>query len=91
MILLGELANRDPAAFPDPDRLDIARDARGHQAFGLGTHHCLGQPLARMELQVVYPALLRRVPTLRLATELEKVPFKYDAVIYGVHALPVTW
>ncbi|MFI0773854.1 cytochrome P450 [Streptomyces sp. NPDC021212] len=91
VILLGELANRDPSVFPDPDRLDIARDARGHQAFGVGTHHCLGQPLARMELQVVYPTLLRRIPTLRLATDLERVPFKYDAVIYGVHELPVTW
>ncbi|MBI0385275.1 cytochrome P450, partial [Streptomyces albiflaviniger] len=59
VILLGELANRDPAVFPDPDRLDIGRDARHHQAFGVGTHHCLGQPLARMELQVVYPTLFR--------------------------------
>jgi cytochrome P450 len=91
VILLGELANRDPAVFPDPDRLDITRDARHHQAFGVGTHHCLGQPLARMELQVVYPALLRRIPTLRLATDLDKIPFKYDSVIYGVYELPVTW
>ncbi|WHX23213.1 cytochrome P450 [Streptomyces malaysiensis subsp. malaysiensis] len=91
VILLGELANRDPAVFPDPDRLDIGRDARHHQAFGVGTHHCLGQPLARMELQVVYPALFRRVPTLRLATDLADIPFKYDAVIYGVYELPVTW
>ncbi|SDO06562.1 Cytochrome P450 [Streptomyces sp. cf386] len=91
VILLGELANRDPAVFPDPDRLDLTRDARHHQAFGVGTHHCLGQPLARMELQVVYPTLLRRVPTLRVAADLDELPFKHDAVIYGLHALPVTW
>ncbi|MEU5592973.1 cytochrome P450 [Streptomyces sp. NPDC020298] len=91
VILLGELANRDPSVFPDPDRLDLTRQARHHQAFGAGTHHCLGQPLARMELQVVYPTLFRRLPTLRLATGLDRVPFKYDSVIYGVYELPVTW
>lgn len=54
-------------------------------------HHCLGQPLARMELQVVYGTLYRRIPTLRLATEFEQIPFKHDGFIYGVHELPVTW
>ena len=44
-----------------------------------------------MELQVVYPALFRRVPTLRMAADLADIPFKYDAVIYGVYELPVTW
>lgn len=91
VILLGELANRDPSVFPDPDQLDITRDARHHQAFGAGTHHCIGQSLARMELQVIYPTLLRRIPTLRLAADLAQIPFKYDAVIYGVYELPVTW
>ncbi|MET7640790.1 cytochrome P450 [Streptomyces sp. NPDC005438] len=91
VILLSELANRDPEVFPDPDTLDLTRDARAHLAFGAGTHHCVGQPLARMELQVVYPTLFRRVPTLRVATGLDEVPFKDDAVIYGVHRLPVTW
>lgn len=91
VIMLAELANRDPSVFPDPDRLDLTRDARRHQAFGSGAHHCIGQPLARMELQVIYPALLRRIPTLRLATGLDQVPFKYDAVIYGAHELLVTW
>jgi cytochrome P450 len=91
VILLGELANRDPSVFPDPDRLDITRDARLHQAFGAGTHHCVGQPLARMELQVLYPTLFRRVPTLSAATAVEQLPFKYDAVIYGLYELPVTW
>ncbi|WP_320775392.1 cytochrome P450 [Streptomyces sp. CRN 30] len=91
VILLGELANRDPLVFEEPDRLDITRNARRHQAFGVGTHHCVGQPLARLELQVLYPTLFRRVPTLRAAVPLEDVRFKHDAVIYGLHALPVTW
>ncbi|BCK67382.1 cytochrome P450 [Streptomyces libani subsp. rufus] len=91
VIMLSELANRDAAVFPDPDRLDIERDARHHQAFGSGTHHCLGQSLARMELQVVYGTLYRRIPTLRLAADVEQIPFKYDGFIYGVHEFPVTW
>ncbi|WP_026248274.1 cytochrome P450 [Streptomyces sp. LaPpAH-108] len=91
VILLGELANRDPLVFDDPHTLDITRNARQHQAFGGGTHHCVGQPLARLELQVLYPTLLRRIPTLRAAVPLEDVKFKYDAVIYGLHELPVTW
>ncbi|SCE19344.1 Cytochrome P450, partial [Streptomyces sp. BpilaLS-43] len=91
VILLGELANRDPQVFEDPDRLDITRNARRHQAFGAGAHHCVGQPLARLELQVVYPTLFRRIPTLRPAVPLEDTRFKYDTVIYGLHELPVTW
>ncbi|WP_432092082.1 cytochrome P450 [Streptomyces sp. NRRL F-5630] len=91
VILAGETANRDPEAFPDPDRLDLGRDARRHVAFGFGVHQCLGQPLARMELQVVYSTLYRRVPTLALATDIERVEFKHDGAIFGVYELPVTW
>jgi hypothetical protein len=50
-----------------------------------------GQPLARMELQVVYGTLYRRISTLKLATTVDKVPFKHDGVVYGVYELPVTW
>ncbi|MFI7504996.1 cytochrome P450 [Streptomyces sp. NPDC049687] len=91
LIMVNEIANRDPEVFPDPDRLDITRDARRHVAFSFGVHQCLGQPLARMELQVVYGTLYRRIPTLRLAGSLDEVRFKDDAFIYGVHSLPVTW
>jgi cytochrome P450 len=91
MIMPNDIANRDPEAFPDPDRLDITRDARRHVAFGFGVHQCLGQPLARMELQVVYSTLYRRIPTLRLAAEVDSLPFKHDGSVYGVYALPVTW
>ena len=91
VIVANDIGNRDPDAFPDPDRLDIGRDARHHVAFGFGVHQCLGQPLARLELQVVYGTLYRRIPTLRLATGLDDVPFKHDGSVYGVYELPVTW
>ncbi|MET9243443.1 cytochrome P450 [Nonomuraea sp. NPDC003709] len=91
LIMVNEMGNRDPEAFPDPDELDIRRDARRHVAFGFGVHQCLGQPLARMELQVVYGTLYRRIPTLKLATELDRVPFKHNGLVYGVFELPVTW
>jgi cytochrome P450 len=92
VIIAGDIGNRDPAAFPDdPDRLDIHRDARRHMAFGFGAHLCLGQTLARTQLQIVYGTLCRRVPALRLAVPAERVSFKHDALAYGVHALPVTW
>ncbi|MBE1582436.1 cytochrome P450 [Nonomuraea angiospora] len=91
IITVNETANRDPSVFPDPDRLDLRRNPRLHVTFGYGVHQCLGQPLARMELQVAYPALLRRIPTLALATELEQIPFKHDGFVYGAYELPVTW
>jgi cytochrome P450 len=91
IILAHDIGNRDPEAFPDPDQLDIQRDARHHVAFGFGVHQCLGQPLARMELQVVYGTLYKRVPTLRLAVGLDQIPFKHDGAVYGVYELPVTW
>ena len=91
VILAGDIANRDASVFPEPDRLDIHRDARGHLAFGFGVHQCLGQPLARVELQVVYGALFRRIPALRLAVDLTEIRFRHDSLIYGVDELPVTW
>ncbi|MET8983125.1 cytochrome P450 [Streptomyces sp. NPDC004539] len=91
IIPVNETANRDPKVFPDPDRLDLTRDARRHVAFGYGVHQCLGQPLARMELQVAFPTLLRRVPTLALAAGLDDIPFKHDGFVFGAYALPVTW
>ncbi|MFC7328259.1 cytochrome P450 [Marinactinospora rubrisoli] len=91
LIMANDIANRDADAFADPDRLDIHRQARHHVAFGFGVHQCLGQPLARMELQVVYSTLYRRIPTLRLATDLDRIPFKHDGSVYGVYELPVTW
>ncbi|WP_328773189.1 cytochrome P450 [Streptomyces sp. NBC_00286] len=84
-------ANWDPEAFPESERLDLSRPARQHQGFGYGPHQCLGQNLARLELQVVYGTLYRRIPTLQLATNIDQLEFDHTGTTYGVHALPVTW
>ena len=84
-------ANWDPETFPEADRLDIGRPARNHQAFGYGPHQCLGQNLARLELQVVYSTLYRRIPTLRLAADISDLEFDHTGTTYGVKCLPVTW
>lgn len=83
--------NRDETAFPSADTFDIHRSARHHVAFGYGPHQCLGQNLARMELEVTLGAVLRRIPTLRLATDVEALRVKQDATIFGLHELPVEW
>lgn len=83
-------ANRDPEVFADPDKFDITRDARRHVAFGFGLHQCLGQPLARIELQVVFSKLFVRFPHLRLARNADDLSFR-NSIIYGVAELPVIW
>ncbi|MGG2459234.1 cytochrome P450 [Streptomyces sp. RGM 3693] len=84
--------NRDAAQFSDdPDRLDLMRKHSPHLAFGHGIHQCLGQQLARVEMKAALGALFDRFPTLRLAVPLEDVPMRHDMLVYGVHALPVTW
>lgn len=84
-------ANWDARQFPAPDRLDLQRQDGPQVGFGYGRHQCVGQQLARMELQIVLPSLLRRIPTLRLAAPLDELPFKHDALAYGLHELPVVW
>lgn len=84
-------ANRDERLFPDPNALKLDRDASGHVAFGFGIHQCLGQVLARIELQVVYSRLFERLPNLRLAVPFEALRFRHDMFVYGVHELPLAW
>jgi pimeloyl-[acyl-carrier protein] synthase len=82
-------ANRDPAHFPDPDRLDITRTDNRHLAFGWGIHFCLGAPLARLEGQIAFGTLLRRFP--RLALGADEVEYRETSTLRGLRALPVTF
>ena len=85
-------ANRDERAFPDGDRLDITRDrATTHLGFGHGAHHCLGAPLARVELEVALATLVRRLPGLRFAVPEEEIPWKAGLFVRGPLSLPVAW
>jgi cytochrome P450 len=91
VLTLGNAANHDPDVFENPNEIDINRGARNHIAFGYGAHQCLGQNLARVELQIVFDTLFARVPTLRVPVPISELPFKDDASVYGLHCLPVTW
>lgn len=84
-------ANRDPDRFPDPHRLDPDRDARGHLAFGFGPHQCIGQNLARLEVEVILDRLWRAFPGLEVAVPTEELRFHHDVGFYGLHRLPVVW
>lgn len=84
-------ANRDPALGEDLDRLALDRAPLPHVAFGHGIHHCLGAPLARMELRLAFRALLRGLPGLGLAVDPDDVVFRGEALIHGLEALPVRW
>ena len=89
VILMYPAANRDPAVFADPDRLDVARNPNPHLAFGFGPHFCMGASLARMELKVMFSELLRRLPDLRLAGD--PSPRRSSNFISGPEAMPVAF
>ncbi|SFN38052.1 Cytochrome P450 [Pseudonocardia ammonioxydans] len=84
-------ANRDARRLSTPDSLDVRRDRAPHLAFGHGVHQCIGQQLARAEMKVGFTELLTRIPDLRLAVPAGEIPLRNDMLIFGVHALPVTW
>jgi len=89
VFLVSASANRDPARFPDPDRLDLGRDAGGHLAFGYGIHYCLGAPLARMEAEVALGALLARFPGMSLAVPPRELRWRPVTLMNGLESLPV--
>ncbi|MGW4792246.1 cytochrome P450 [Nonomuraea sp. NPDC004297] len=91
IFVLGASANRDERAFERPDEFDVARGARHHVAFGYGVHQCLGQNLARAELEIALRTLFERMPTLRVTVADDKLAAKYDGPIFGLTSLPVTW
>jgi cytochrome P450 len=82
-------ANRDPARFPKPDRLDVSRTDNAHVSFGAGVHHCLGVTLARIETAIAIGTLLRRMPRLQLATETPE--WRGSSLVRGLAALPVAF
>ena len=87
VLLMLAAANRDPEQFPDPDRLDLTRSPNHHFALGQGNHVCLGAPLARLEAQIAFGTLLRRLPGLKLAGE--KLEYRENFNFHGLKALPV--
>lgn len=84
-------ANRDPAKFECPGKLDVGRDTAGHVAFGFGLHQCIGQNLARVELRAGLSALLEAFPDLRLGTAFDEVPLRLRGSVFAVGSLPVSW
>lgn len=88
--LLGA-ANTDPEVFTGPDEIDLDRANRHHLAFGYGIHQCIGQNLARLELEVALGTIIRRLPGLRLAVPLTELEFKHDAATFGLESMPVDW
>ncbi|GAU65985.1 putative cytochrome P450 [Streptomyces sp. NBRC 110611] len=82
-------ANRDPARFPDPDQLDLGRDASAHLAFGHGIHRCLGVPLARAEAEIALRAIIERFPNIRLAANGEDLEWRQTRLMRGLKSLPV--
>jgi cytochrome P450 len=84
-------ANHDASVFPEPGTFDITRKADHHVAFSFGVHQCLGQPLARAELQIVFGTLFERLRDLRFAVPADDIRTKGDHFVRGLQALPVTW
>ncbi|MCS5736077.1 cytochrome P450 [Herbiconiux daphne] len=87
---LTNTANRDPEVFPEPDRIDFSRGARNHVAFGFGPHQCLGQNVARLELEVVLQRIIDRLPNLRLTVPVSQLRFKEHGN-FGLYELPLAW
>ncbi|MET7886937.1 cytochrome P450 [Streptomyces avermitilis] len=91
VVFATSVINRDTTGFAEPDALDWHRSARHHVAFGFGIHQCLGQNLARAEMEIALGTLFERLPGLRLAAPADEIPFKPGDTIQGMLELPVTW
>ncbi len=91
VLLSHAAANHDPSVFTDPDRVDITRPTPKHLAFGHGARHCIGAPLARIELNAVISQLTSRFPTMRLAVGVEELRLRSGLLFGGLTDLPVRW
>jgi len=90
VMLLFESANFDEAQFADPERFDITRNPNNHLAFGFGTHFCMGNQLARLEISTMTRKVLQRLPDLRLATG-DRLPLRAANFVSGLEKMPVTF
>lgn len=92
LISLGASANHDPDVYDNAAAFSLDRpNRRNHLGFGAGIHSCLGQNLARLELEIVFSTLLERIPTLALAVAEDELEYKWDGFVFGITALPVRW
>ncbi|ALG09517.1 cytochrome P450 [Kibdelosporangium phytohabitans] len=91
VVTLGLSANHDDDVFDQPHRFDPGRSTRHHLAFGYGPHQCIGQNLARAELEIAYHRLLTRLPNLHVTAPTDELPCKHQSQVFGVERLPVQW
>lgn len=84
-------ANHDPAVFEHPETFDITRDAHKHIAFGQGIHYCLGAPLARLEGTIAIGALVKRLPDIELAVDVDDLAWSEGLLLHGMKAMPVRY
>ncbi|MEN1990520.1 cytochrome P450 family protein [Paenibacillus hubeiensis] len=91
MLVALSSANRDSSQYEEPDSFDITRKVNDHIAFGKGIHYCLGAPLARLEGEIAINALLRRLPEIRLNTDVELLEWRPGMIIRGLKAFPAVF
>ena len=91
IMLLFESANFDESVFENPDQFDIRRDPNNHVAFGFGTHFCLGNQLARLELRLMTDRVLDRLPDLRLAADDDVLPLRPANFVSGLESMPMVF
>nr|WP_093485658.1 MULTISPECIES: cytochrome P450 [unclassified Streptomyces] len=91
VILAGAAINRDKRIFESPDDLDVSRPGRQHHTFGFGVHQCLGQNLARLEMEIAFKGLLSKMPTLKVTVPVESLAVKPAGGGQGIFELPITW
>lgn len=91
IIALTAAGNHDPEVFADPHVFDITRESKSHLGFGHGIHQCIGQHLAKIEMEVSLLRLFERFPNLRLNVEIDDLSFKDSSGVFGVHELPISW
>jgi len=90
VLLANGAANRDPAVFPDPDKIDITRRPNDHLGLAIGRHFCLGAPVARLEGKIVFDTLARQIPHVQLAADPRDIRYRKHVFLRGLEELPIT-